>query len=99
MDTQSTQSTENTPRIRMPPPVMPGAITCTISQAMGLTGRTERWVYHALADGRLKGVKSDKRTLIMVASIYDYIAGLPAVDIKPTYRPPLKKAKRRRPSK
>jgi hypothetical protein len=55
---------------------------------MGLTGRGQSWVYEAMADGRIKGVKSDGRTLVVVQSIHDYVAGLPPVCIKAQRRPP-----------
>ena len=63
---------------------------------MGLTGRGLTWVYVALADGRLKGVKSDGRTLIVIESIRAYVAALPPVCIKPMSRPLSVKAKRKR---
>jgi hypothetical protein len=40
-------------------------------------------VYEALGDGRLKGVKSDKRTLVTMSSLQEYTASLPPAEIKP----------------
>jgi hypothetical protein len=68
---------------RLPPaPIMQGAMLCTVLQAAGLVSRCERWVYEALADGRITGVKSDGRTLIVVASLHDYVASLPPVQVR-----------------
>jgi hypothetical protein len=70
-------------RVREPPaPIMQGAVLCTIHQAAGLVSRGERWVYEAMADGRIAGVKSDGRTLIVVKSLHDYVATLPPVRVK-----------------
>ncbi len=70
-------------RARQPPaPLMQGAMLCTIPQAAGLVSRCERWVYEAMGDGRITGVKSDGRTLIVVASLHEYIASLPPVRVR-----------------
>ncbi len=70
-------------RGRLPPtPIMPGALLCTVLQAAGLVSRCERWVYEALADGRITGVKSDGRTLVVVSSLHAYVATLPPVQVK-----------------
>jgi hypothetical protein len=79
--------------------IVPGQILCTILQAARTVGRGQRWVYEAMADGRLKGVKSDGRTLIVVESIRAYAAGLPPVSIKPRSRPLSLKAQRKRQQK
>jgi hypothetical protein len=92
---QMIEATEKKVR-RIPPPIMAGAILCTIPQAAGAIGRGERFIYEALADGRIKGVKSDGRTLIVVASLHAYAAGLPPVQVKAMYRPP---SRRKRTSK
>src|SRR5258707_3940843 len=88
----TTQSEEDVRRVRLPfAPILPGQILCNVLQAAGTVSRCERWVYDALADGRLRGVKSDGRTLIVVQSIHDYVASLPPVHLKarrPTPRVP-----------
>lgn len=79
-------TTETESKRPPPAPIMPGAVLCTILQAAALVCRGERWVYEALADGRIRGVKSDRRTLIVVKSLHDYVAGLPSAYIKPSSR-------------
>jgi excisionase family DNA binding protein len=69
-----------------PPPPMPGALFCSVLQAAHMVGRCERWVYDAVANGELHAVKSGRRTLISMASIHAYAAGLPAAIIKPMSR-------------
>ena len=66
-----------------PPPVMPGAILCTIPQGAALIGRGTRFIYEAIATNKIKAVKSDKRTLVVVESLREYVTGLPAAKIKP----------------
>jgi hypothetical protein len=61
---------------------MQGALLCTIHQAAAMVGRGERWVYEAMADGRIMGVKSDGRTLLVVKSLHDYVESLPPAQIK-----------------
>ncbi|MGO8843320.1 MAG: hypothetical protein ACLQF1_20020 [Methyloceanibacter sp.] len=79
----TTPETTGPRRVRQPPaPIMQGAMLCTVLQAAGLVARCERWVYEALADGRITGVKSDGRTLIVVASLHEYIASLPPVRVR-----------------
>jgi hypothetical protein len=68
------------------PPVIPGAIMVTIPQAAAMIGRGTTFIYQALADGTIQAVKSDKRTLVLVKSLYDYAAGLPAAKIKPAVK-------------
>jgi hypothetical protein len=66
------------------PPVIPGAIMVTIPQAAAMIGRGTTFIYLAIADGTIQAVKSNKRTLVLVKSLYDYAASLPAAKIKPT---------------
>lgn len=64
-------------------------ILVTIPDAANMVGRGVTWVYSAIADGKIKAVKSDKRTLVTVESLRAYAAGLPAAKIKPiAKRPP-----------
>jgi hypothetical protein len=68
---------------RSPPPLMPGAILCTIPQAAAMVGRGVSFVYEALGDGRIEARKSDGRTLVVVESLRAYVASLPVAKIKP----------------
>jgi uncharacterized membrane protein len=65
-----------------PPPVMPGAILCTIQQARTLIPRSRQFFYDAIAAGLIAAVKSDGRTMIVVQSLHDYVASLPPARIK-----------------
>src|SRR5262249_22226356 len=51
-------------------------LLCSVAAAVKLTGRSERWIYHAIATNQLEGVKSDNRTLLLVQSVKDYVAKL-----------------------
>jgi hypothetical protein len=62
---------------------MPGALLCTIPQAAAMISRGTTFIYEALGDGRIEARKSDGRTLVVVASLQAYVAGLPAAKIKP----------------
>jgi hypothetical protein len=61
-------------------------ILCRIPQAAAMIGRCERFVYEAIATGRIEAVKSDKRTLVVVESLRRYAAALPPAKIKPLVR-------------
>jgi excisionase family DNA binding protein len=43
--------------------------SCTVAQAIEATGIGRTKIYEAIADGRLKSTKFDKRRLIVVASL------------------------------
>jgi hypothetical protein len=47
-------------------------ILCTIKKAAMAIGRGERFVYEAIALGLIDAVKSNKRTLVVVASLQRY---------------------------
>jgi hypothetical protein len=55
---------------------------CSVQAAMALIGRSERFVIDAIATGMLQAVKSDRRTLLVVQSLKDYVASLPAPKLK-----------------
>lgn len=78
---------------RQPPPIMPGAILCTIPQAAAMIGRGQTWAYNAIATGQIEAVKSDGRTLVVIESVHRYAAGLPPAKLKP--HPAFKTIKRR----
>jgi hypothetical protein len=59
---------------------------CSVEAATALIGRGERFIIDAIARGTLKAVKSDRRTLLVVQSLKDYVASLPAPVLKPDNR-------------
>ena len=58
-------------------------ILMTIPNAANFIGRGVTFIYNAIADGRLRAVKSDKRTLVQVASLREYAASLPLAKVRP----------------
>jgi hypothetical protein len=52
-------------------------LLCSIQAGTAIIGRSERFIIDALARGLIKGVKSDRRTLLVVQSLKDYAASLP----------------------
>jgi len=68
---------EEVSEVSLPP------ILCGIPQAATMIGRGTRFIYEAIATGKIDAVKSDKRTLVVVKSLYRYAAELPRAKIKP----------------
>jgi hypothetical protein len=68
---------EETSEVSLPP------ILCRIPQAAAMIGRGQRFIYEAIATGKIKAVKSDKRTLIVVQSLHNYVKTLRPAKIKP----------------
>ena len=56
--------------------VPPEPLLCSIEAGTKLIGRSERFIIDALARGKIKGVKSDRRTLLVYQSLKDYVADL-----------------------
>jgi hypothetical protein len=50
---------------------------CSIQAATKIVGRCERSIIDSIARGEIQAVKSDRRTLILVQSLKDYVASLP----------------------
>jgi hypothetical protein len=72
-----------TTEIPLPP------ILCTIPQAAAAIARGTRFIYEAIANGQIEAVKSDKRTLVVMESLKDYVDKLRAnspAKIKPLTR-------------
>jgi len=69
-----------TTEIPLPP------ILCTIPQAAATLARGTRFIYEAIATGKIEAVKSDKRTLVKVASLHEYVDKLKPAIIKPVRR-------------
>jgi hypothetical protein len=59
---------------------------CSVEAATVLIGRGQTFIIDAIAKGTLKAVKSDRRTLVVVQSLKDYVASLPAPKLKPDNR-------------
>jgi hypothetical protein len=53
-------------------------LLCSVEAGMAIISRSERFIYDAIARGKIKAVKSDRRTLLVVQSLKDYAASLPA---------------------
>jgi hypothetical protein len=53
-------------------------LLCSIQAGTAIIGRSERFIIDAIARGKLQAVKSDRRTLLVVQSLRDYVATLPA---------------------
>jgi len=58
-------------------------ILCPIPKAATLIGRGVSFIYDAIATGKIKAVKSDKRTLVIVKSLHEYVSKLDDAVIKP----------------
>lgn len=61
-------------------PISP--ILCTIPDAAQIIARGQSFIYEAIAANKIKAVKSDKRTLVVVDSLREYAASLPPAKIK-----------------
>jgi hypothetical protein len=59
-------------------------ILVTIPHAAALIARGISFIYVAIGEGKIKAVKSDRRTLIVVDSLHEYVAQLPPAKIRPT---------------
>jgi hypothetical protein len=59
---------------------------CSIQAGTALVGRGERFIYDGIARGLFRAVKSDGRTLLVVASIKEYVASLPPAKGTPNPR-------------
>jgi hypothetical protein len=66
-------------------------ILVPIPKAAAMIGRGITFIYSCLGNGTLRAVKSDGRTLVVVDSLRQYAASLPAAKIKPVPKcPPLR---------
>ena len=61
-------------------------LLCSIQAGTAIIGRSERFIIDAIARGKIKAVKSDRRTLLDVQSLKDYAASLPAAKGTPLAR-------------
>jgi hypothetical protein len=53
-------------------------LLCSVAEAAVITGRSKRFIADGIARGLFQGKKSDGRTLLVVQSLKDYVAALPA---------------------
>jgi hypothetical protein len=68
-------------------------LLCSIEAGTAIIGRSERFIIDAIARGKLKAVKSDRRTLLVVQSLKDYVKELQATaPAKGTLNPPPRRA-------
>jgi hypothetical protein len=51
-------------------------LLCSIQAGITIIGRSERFIIDAIARGEIEAVKSDRRTLLVVQSLKDYVAKL-----------------------
>jgi hypothetical protein len=51
-------------------------LLCSIKAAQAMIGRSERAIIDMIARGVIQAVKSDRRTLVVVQSLKDYVASL-----------------------
>jgi hypothetical protein len=51
-------------------------LLCSIQAGTAIISRSERFIIDAIARGELEAVKSNRRTLLVVQSLKDYVANL-----------------------
>jgi hypothetical protein len=51
-------------------------LLCSIQAGTTILGRSERAIIDMIAQGKIAAVKSDRRTLLVVQSLRDYVKGL-----------------------
>jgi hypothetical protein len=66
--------------------VTPPPILVTVKHAATMIGRGVQAIYDLGGAGKIKLVKSDARTLVVVSSIHEYAASLPPAKIAPPRR-------------
>jgi hypothetical protein len=52
-------------------------LLCSIQAGVKIIGRCERSIIDSIAKGEIRAVKSDRRTLLVVQSLREYVASLP----------------------
>lgn len=63
-------------------------ILCSIQAAAKTIGRSERSIKDMIARGQINAIKSDRRTLVLVQSLHDYVESRPRAYGTPNnYRP------------
>jgi hypothetical protein len=67
-------------------PELLSPLLVTIPQAAAMVARGVSSIYVAIGEGKIKAVKSDRRTLVVVDSLHEYVAKLPLAKIRSTSR-------------
>jgi excisionase family DNA binding protein len=55
----------------------------SLDEASAMISKSRRNVYQLIATDKIKAVKAGRNTLIVYASLAEYVANLPAAKIKP----------------
>ena len=63
-------------------------LLCSVQAGTAIIGRSERFIIDAIARGTIQAVKSNRRTLLVVQSLKDYVATLPPAKGTLNPRPP-----------
>jgi hypothetical protein len=58
-------------------------ILCSVPQAGAMIGRGVSKIYELIGGGQIRAVKSDGRTLVVVASLHEYADKLPKAIVAP----------------
>jgi hypothetical protein len=61
-------------------------LLCSVAAATAIIGRGQSFVIDAIATDKIQAVKSDRRTLVVIKSLHDYVAALPPPQLKPDNR-------------
>jgi len=61
-------------------------LLCSIKAGCAMLGVSDRFIIDAIAIGKIKAVKNERRTLLVVQSLKDYAAKLPAAKGTPLAR-------------
>ena len=64
-------------KMELPPILVP------VKQASSMIGRGTQAIYDLIGGGKIRAVKSDGRTLIVVESLREYAANLPQAKVAP----------------
>ena len=80
----------------------PAPILVSIPDAAIMIARSRGFIYEAISTGKITAVKSDGRTLVVVASLHEYADKLPPAKLKLMAKrqperlrtPPIKKARK-----
>jgi hypothetical protein len=61
-------------------------LLCSVAAATAIIGRGQSFVIDAIATGKIQAVKSDRRTLVVIKSLREYVDSLPLAKLKPDNR-------------